>query len=82
MTAAGDLTRRAAQKTVRAHQKAERFYCRVNIRGSALVAQPVPPGAKWSQRPRKTAVRGLKYNPVTPGKPGRALRAARAPKKK
>ena len=72
--------RRAAQKTARAHAKAERFYCRVNIRGSALVAQPVPPGAKWSNRARKTAVRGLTFNPVTPGKPGRAITAARLPK--
>jgi hypothetical protein len=73
---------RAAHKSARAHAKGARFYCRVNIRGSALVAQPVPPGAKWSLRARKNAVRGLKYNPVTPGKPGRAIRAARAPKKK
>ena len=74
--------RRAALKTQRAHAKAERFYCRVNIRGSAMVAQPVPPGAKWSTRARKTAVRGLSFNPVKPGKPGKSFKAARVPKAK
>lgn len=73
-------SRRAAQKTARAHAKAGRFYCRVNIRGSALAPQPVPPGAKWSLRARKTAVRGLKYAPVAPGKPTRGFRPVKAPK--
>ncbi len=74
--------RRAALKTARGHAKAQRFYCRVNIRGSALVAQPVPPGAKWSLRARKNAVRGLKYAPLGPGKPTRAFRSAKAKKAK
>lgn len=72
--------RRAALKTARSHAKAQRFYCRVNIRGSALVAQPVPPGAKWSLRARKTATRGLKYAPLAPGKPAKGFRPVKPPK--
>lgn len=73
---------RPGQKTARQHAKMTRLYCRVATRGTVIVKQPVPPGAKWSLRASKSAVRGLKmyraHKGTGPQKFARATRAARA----